>query len=906
MTYTVTGLVSSALMGTFSNTATISSSASDPNPGNNSATDTDTLTPQADLAVVKTGPATIIAGTDVSYNITVTNNGASDAQSVSLGDVFPAGVTFVSQNQTAGPAFTLGNTGSQITDTIGTLAAGATASFTLVGHVNASAANGSTLSNSATVSATTTDPTLGNNSGTAVTTVTTQADLSLTKTDSPDPVFVGNNLTYTLAFANNGASDAQNATITDTLPSGMTFVSASAAGGWVATTPAVGGTGTVTFTKTTSAAGETSNFTIVVAATPASAGSTISNTATTSSDTTDPTPGNNSSTAQTLVKGVDLTLTKTDNATTTTPGSTLTYVLNYANTGSADATGVVLTETLPAGTSFVSASNSGWTQIGATNQYRFTVGALAASGSGSQNFVVRVNDTVAAGLGNVVNTASLADDGTHGTDITPGNNSATDSDTLNAAPDFLLTVTKHHFTASGASIPVAETKNLIARGQELQYTYTYSNVGNQDAGLTTITAHVPTGTSFDSGHSTSGWIPSGSDYKFDLASLPAGASAGSVIFAVDVNQARTLGLKKIDSTATIGDAGANGPDLTPANNTATTSTTLYEGIYTLSNSRQGGAYGAGSLPNVRIFDVTTGVEALKLLAYETSYRAGVRIAIGDINGDGFDDIVTATRTGTGRIRVFDGLTHERINVGALSQINAFTGKQASGAYVALSDVNGDGRLDIIAGSGLGGGTMKAFNGVNASLLQTETPFGAKYKGGIRVAGGDVNGDGRGEIITGQGSLGSKVKVFFTGKGPDPIEFDGSSGTAPHLRDGVFLATGDTTGDGIAEIIIGRGRTGSSAQASVGIFHISGSTATEIKTIPLSNSTYRFGARVAATDINFDGIADIVVGAGPIGNSKVQILDGVTGNEISSLTAFSPRTLGVWTAAGAPAVPVKMK
>jgi hypothetical protein len=84
------------------------------------------------------------------------------------------------------------------------------------------------------------------------------------------------------------------------------------------------------------------------------------------------------------------------------------------------------------------------------------------------------------------------------------------------------------------------------------------------------------------------------------------------------------------------------------------------------------------------------------------------------------------------------------------------------------------------------------------------------------------------------------------------------------------------------------------------------TATEVATIPLAqNNTYRYGARVAATDINFDGIADIIVGAGPLGGSKVQIFDGGSGTQISSLLAFpgTPK-LGVWTAAGAPPVPPK--
>ena len=215
LTFTVTGTVNSAATGTLVNTATVSApgGSTDPTPGNNSASDFDTLTPQADLVVLKTGPTTVIAGTDIAYNITVTNNGPSDATSVSFEDILPPNTTFVSVNQT-GPIVG------------GVFPVGGTQTVTFVVHFSAAAIAGATLSNTASFSTVTTDPTPGNNSSTTEATIRTRADLSLTKTGSPDPVFVGNNLTYSLAFANNGASNAQNATITDVIPAGMTFVSA--------------------------------------------------------------------------------------------------------------------------------------------------------------------------------------------------------------------------------------------------------------------------------------------------------------------------------------------------------------------------------------------------------------------------------------------------------------------------------------------------------------------------------------------------------------------------------------------------------------------------------------------------------------------------------------------------------
>ena len=89
---------------------------------------------------------------------------------------------------------------------------------------------------------------------------------------------------------------------------------------------------------------------------------------------------------------------------------------------------------------------------------------------------------------------------------------------------------------------------------------------------------------------------------------------------------------------------ANGPDPEQINNTATTLAALYEGIYTVTSSPQGRLTGPGSLPVIRIFDVATGVERTPLLAYPASYKNGILTAVGDLNGDGFLDIVTAQRT----------------------------------------------------------------------------------------------------------------------------------------------------------------------------------------------------------------------------------------------------------------------
>src|SRR5205807_9971407 len=114
-------------------------------------------------------------------------------------------------------------------------------------YVSARTRQGTTNTSTSTVSARGQEPRPSNNAGTATTTVNARADLSVTKSDSPDPVTAGNDLTYTIIVTNGGASDAQGVSLSDTIPANTTFVSAMQTAGPAFTpmTPAVGGTGTL-------------------------------------------------------------------------------------------------------------------------------------------------------------------------------------------------------------------------------------------------------------------------------------------------------------------------------------------------------------------------------------------------------------------------------------------------------------------------------------------------------------------------------------------------------------------------------------------------------------------------------------------------------------------------------------
>lgn len=412
-----------------SNTATVTASGADSDTSNNSSTATTTITPSADLSVTKTGPATADSGTDITYTITVSNLGASDADNVSMIDTPPAGTTFVSLAQTSGPTFTcttpaVGSPGAIDCD-LALFGADQTATFNLVVHVTPAAADGSSFVNDAQVLSGTTDPDSGNNNATFTTIVSSSADLGITKTSS-GPTEPGQNLTYTITITNNGPSDAADLVLTDTVPANTTFVSLTQPTGptFSCTTPPVGGTGAINCTLAGLLTGASATFELVVQVSPAATdGTEIENTANITASTSDPDPDNNTATASTAVNSnADLTITKTG-PNTTSPDATIAYDITITNNGPTDAINVEMTDVLPANTTFASlTSPAGWScttpAVGATGTVTCTIATLPNGAVAEFVLVVNVTSTAS---GDITNTASV----TSPSDPTPTNNAGT-------------------------------------------------------------------------------------------------------------------------------------------------------------------------------------------------------------------------------------------------------------------------------------------------------------------------------------------------------------------------------------------------------------------------------------------------------------------------------------------------
>ena len=555
---------------TIANTATVTAATADPNLANNTSTVTSLSAAEADVSVTKTtaaGPA--IAGSTVAYTITVSNAGPSDSQTVALSDVVPANTTFVSDAQLSGPAFTLtnpavGGTGT-ISGTIATLASGASASFTVVVLVSPSAPDGTTIANTATVTAATADPNLANNSSTVTSLSSTQADVSVTKTAAAGPVLAGNTIAYTITVSNAGPSDSQTVALSDVVPANTTFVSDAQLSGpaFTLTSPAVGGTGTISGTIATLASGASATFTVVVLVSPSTPdGTMIANTATVTAATADPNLANNSATVTTLgATQANLSVTKAITGGTLQPGDTVTYTITVANAGPSDSQTVALSDVVPANTTFVSdaqLSGPAFTltnpAVGGTGTISGTIATLASGASASFTMVVLVSPSTPDGT-TITNTATVS---AATADPNLANNSSTVTSVSAAEADVSVTKT----AAAGP----------VFAGNTVAYTITVSNAGPSDSQTVALSDVVPADTTFVSDAQLSGpaftltspAVGGTGTISGTIATLASGASASFTVVVL-VSPSAPAGTT-IANTATVTAATAD-PNL--ANNTST-------------------------------------------------------------------------------------------------------------------------------------------------------------------------------------------------------------------------------------------------------------------------------------------------------------------------------------------------
>jgi hypothetical protein len=292
--------------------------------------------------------------------------------------------------------------------------------------------------------------------------------------------------------------------------------------------------------------------------------------------------------------------------------------------------------------------------------------------------------------------------------------------------------------------------------------------------------------------------------------------------------------------------------------------------------------GPGGGPQVSAFQ---GGLRYSFFAYDPGFTGGVRVATADLNGDGIPDLITAPGPGGGPdIHVYDGVTGQLVR-----QFWAFDPRFTGGVYVGAGDVNGDGVPDIICSADQGGGPeVKVFSGKDGSVLKDFFAFAPDFTGGVRVAAGDVNGDGHADIICGAGP----------GGGPDVSVISGADGSrllnffafAPAFSGGIYVAAGDVNGDGKADVLVGAGAGGGPAVAA-----FDGLDGTPLFNFFAFAPAFSGGVRVAPLDVG--GRCVVVAAAGPGGGPEVRTVNGLSFQPIDDYFAADPQFTGGLYVAG---------
>lgn len=400
--------------------------------------------------------------------------------------------------------------------------------------------------------------------------------------------------------------------------------------------------------------------------------------------------------------------------------------------------------------------------------------------------------------------------------------------------------------------PVIDTLNVFARGprQSTSIAASFGDAGAQDTHRVTI----------DWGDGT----------EPDSLDLPPGANG----FHAD-HEYEQDGTYQVDVTLTDDDTGATGA--------SAVADVIGHQIVT--------GPGARLLPAIQKIR-SSGRVTERFLAFRSSFTGGVRVAVGDVNADGRPDIIAGAGPGGGpHVKVFSGQDGS-----VLHSFFAFRSSFAGGVFVAAGDVNGDKRADIIVAPGAGGGPhVRVFSGLDGSLLDSFFAYRTSFTGGVRVAAADFDGDGLAEIITGAGPGGGPHVKVRRGD----LLLNSFFAFRASYRGGVYVAGGDVNGDGFADIIVG-------ADAGGGP-HVRVFSAGEkiLRDFFAFRSSFRGGVRVAVGDMDSDGKADLIVGAGAGGGPHVKVFSGRPDLAVlSNFFAYPPSfTGGVYVAfAALPASP----
>jgi hypothetical protein len=338
---------------------------------------------------------------------------------------------------------------------------------------------------------------------------------------------------------------------------------------------------------------------------------------------------------------------------------------------------------------------------------------------------------------------------------------------------------------------------------------------------------------------------------------------------------------------------------------------------------------AGGPPQVKVYDAKTGQLKFQFLAFDPSFTGGVRVAVGDVNGDGVRDIVVASGPGgPPLVKVIDGTKLNQVQANGeiadgalLASFDAYDPAFRGGVNIALGNFDSDNDLEVITGADAGGGPhVKVIDGAmlnqtqangeiaDSALLGSFYAYAPTFSGGVRVAASDVNGDGVDDVITGAGPGGGPHVLVLNGNRIGQIQPNGQiSANAflysfyaydPAFSGGVYVAAGDLNGDGYAEVITGPGAGGGPHVKAIDgtklvQLHANGEIADAalLDSFMAYSPTFLGGVRVAAGIADGDASPDILTGPGPGGGPHLCTFDSPSLAVLDSFYAFDPTFTG---------------
>src|SRR5579883_3342623 len=294
--------------------------------------------------------------------------------------------------------------------------------------------------------------------------------------------------------------------------------------------------------------------------------------------------------------------------------------------------------------------------------------------------------------------------------------------------------------------------------------------------------------------------------------------------------------------------------------------------------------GVGSTTTVNAYSADTGTLRFSASVSDSFHDGGVRVAAGDLNGDGTPDAIVAAASGrNGQIEVLDGKTGAQIS-GPLGSFTAFSSVRDGGVAVAAADVQGSGTIDVIAAAETtAGAEVKVFSGKDGSTIADFFVSGAAFQHGITLAAGDFTGAGKADVVV--GGINGWVRTYdpLTGNtisGPiGSFQAFGSGYTSGVVSVAADPLAGYVNSGGISELAVGSGR-GSTGEVKV----FSGSTGAVLDDIHPFGDDFEGGVRVALAYISnptHPTVPDIVVSSGPGTQTQVKVFSGTSGQQLAA-------------------------